>query len=729
MAIFIDEKNGLFTLHTERSTYQMKVGPFGIFLHLYYGAKAENTDFSYRLQMIDRGFSGNPYQADNDRTISLDSLPLEYPAAGTGDFRESCLAVIQADGSRAADLRYQSHRLFSGKKPELPGLPSVYHDDCQTLEVTLKDTSTQLTVTLCYSVIEKLDVITRSARIVNGNKAAVTLDRALSCCLDFPEHPYDLMTFHGKHAMERIPERTPLRYGTTSVDSVRGASSHQQNPFVILCGRDTSEEQGDCYGVAFVYSGNFLAGAQVDQIGQTRLYMGLNPENFSWQLEPGDTFTVPEAVLCFSDQGLSRLSHKLHRLIREHVCRGEYQLARRPVLINNWEATYFDFDEQKLLTIAKNAAELGIDMLVMDDGWFGSRNGDQSGLGDWTVNEQKLKGGLRSLVERVNALGLSFGIWFEPEMVSEDSDLYRAHPDWALAIPGREPGRSRYQLVLDMSRPEGVEYLYQSMEAVLTSANIQYVKWDMNRHLSDVWSSAVPAGRQGEISHRYVLGLYSLLDRLLKRFPNVLFEGCSGGGGRFDLGMLCYTPQIWCSDNTDAIDRISIQYGTSFCYPASTVGSHVSVCPNHQTGRTTPLSTRGVVAMAGTFGYELDISKMSVEEKEEVRRQVAFIKEHASLIAQGEDDRLTNPLENHRYAAWQFVSRDQRQALVCFVLLQATCNPEPLLLRVRGLEPGRMYAVNGQGNYSGSALMHGGIPVPFLYEDFASLTFEIQAIS
>lgn len=732
MAVRINEQTRVFTLHTKHSTYQMQAGRFGYLLHLYYGARVDGEEMTYNARGIDRGFSGNPYEAESDRSFSLDTLPQEYPFFGAGDYRPACLMNRNADGSMESDLKYLSYRMYRGKRaPE--GLPYVYgtEEEAETLAVTLRDDVTGLQAELFYSVFEDLDIITRSAVLTNAGGEEIRLERALSVCVDFPCGPdMDEIVFYGKHSMERQPERRPVRHGRFSAGSVRGCSSHHYNPFVILCGRETTEDAGDCYGFSFVYSGNFIAETELDQANQVRFVMGLEPDTFSWKLEPGESFQTPEAMLCYSGEGLGALSRRYHRALREHVCRGKFKLARRPVLINNWEATYFGFNDDKLVQIAQDAAQIGIEMLVMDDGWFGKRDGDISGLGDWVVNETKLRGGLNSLVSRINALGLKFGIWFEPEMVSEDSDLYRTHPEWCLKTPSRKGVRSRYQFVLDMSRGDVVNYLYESMSRILNSANIEYIKWDMNRHLANVYSGALPADRQGEVYHRYVLGVYDLLERLTQTYPDVLFEGCSGGGGRFDAGMLFYTPQIWCSDNTDAIERIKIQYGTSFGYPVSAVGSHVSACPNHQTGRITPLETRGAVAMSGTFGYELDLNKMSGEEKEIMKKQVEEFKKNYDLISYGDYYRLTDPMENTVYAAWEYVSPDKKEALIDYVQLHAESNPPFVFIRAKGLDSSKRYRVlvNGTGEEirSGAALMNSGYGMPVLTGDYRAVRVKLE---
>lgn len=573
-----------------------------------------------------------------------------------------------------------------------------------------------------YGVFEDLDVITRACKIVNQSEEQVRLLRAYSMGLDFDNKDMDMLHFYGRHAMERKMERSPLQHGFQGVESRRGYSSHQQNPFVILCKQDANEEYGWCYGVSFVYSGNFSIQAEVSQMDLTRLTVGIQDTQFEFHLEPGESFTAPEVILSFSENGLGQLSRNYHKAIRHNLCRGKYKTERRPVLINNWEATYFDFTPEKLVAIAKDAKELGIEMLVMDDGWFGKRDSDYSGLGDWFVNEKKLKGGLKNLVEEVNKAGMKFGIWFEPEMISEDSDLYRAHPDWALTVPGRSFTRARHQLVLDFSREDVRTYIFDRMCEILESANIEYVKWDANRHLTDVWSAKLPADRQGEVFHRYILGLYDFLGKLTQRFPNLLIEGCSGGGGRFDAGMMYYHPQIWCSDDTDAIERLDIQYGTSFGYPISTVGSHVSVCPNHQTGRSVSMKTRGIVAMAGTFGYELDITRLSQEEKDMVKIQVEEFKKYYSLIQQGDYYRLTDDGRKSPYVAWEFAAEDGTEALLNVVTLRVRAYAMPYTVRIKGLKPEAVYEVEGTGEkYPGAALMNGGYLLPVIWDDYQSV--------
>lgn len=726
MGILIQEEQGLFTLQTERTTYQMKVIDHGVLRHQYYGARVED-DMEYLIKYRDSGFSGNPYEAGNDRSFSLDTIPQEITGCGVGDYRVESAAARAADGSRALDFRYRGYETAKGKY-SLPGLPAMYGEEAQTLKLRMRDEPTGLEAELLYSVWEKYDVITRAVRFVNTSGETLYLEKADSFCLDLPWGEWELLHFHGRHAMERLAERVPVMHGIQSVGSTRGTSSHHHNPFVVLCSPDCAEDHGECIGAALLYSGSFEAQLEKDQMHQLRLVMGIQSTGFSWELAPGQDFWTPEAALTYSGSGFEKMSHSLHRAFRNNLCRGKYQLSRRPVLLNNWEATYFDFDEEKIFHIAEQASKLGVELLVLDDGWFGKRDSDTSGLGDWFVNEKKLKGGLKALVERVNALGMKFGIWFEPEMVSEDSDLYRAHPDWALTIPGRKPNRSRYQLVLDMSRQEVRDYLYERFCAVLDGANISYIKWDMNRSLCDLYSAKLPASRQGETAHRYVLGLYELLERLTSRYPDVLFEGCSGGGGRFDAGLLYYFPQSWCSDDTDAVERLQIQYGTSFGYPISAVGSHVSACPNHQTGRTTPIETRAVVAMAGSFGYELDLNKISDGEKELVKGQIARYQSYQPLIHGGDYYRLSGASAGEDCVLWAFVSEDKSEALVQGVQLCAHANTRRTRVRLRGLDASRRYRISGEErSVSGAALMQGGILLPEYTGDYQPVELYLRA--
>ena len=713
MGIIYCEKDRTFTLQTKNTTYQMQVDRYGFLLHLYYGKKTDGC-MDYLLTYYDRGFSGNPYDAGEDRTYSMDTLPQEFPCYGNGDFRSTAFAVENADGSMSCDLRYKSHKIFDGKY-NLEGLPAVYasEEEAQTLEILMEDPVTGVKVVLLYGVLPAQDIITRSVCVKNESSGKIYLNKIESASLDFLYGDYELLTFYGRHAMERNVQRVPVVHGTQKIGSVRGTSSHQYNPMMILAEKETTEDKGNCYAMSFVYSGCFQGEVLKDQLNQTRMMLGLQEEAFRYPLETGEMFQAPEVILSYSSEGMNRLSQNLHHCIRQHICRGKYKEEIRPILINSWEAAYFDFTGDTIYELAKAAKEVNIDMLVMDDGWFGKRDDDNSGLGDWFVNEKKLGGTLGNLIKRINDLGVKFGIWIEPEMVSEDSDLYRKHPDWALTVPGRNPVRSRNQLVLDFSRKEVVDEIYDQICKVLDQGNIEYVKWDMNRSLMDVYSSVTRD--QGRVLHDYVLGLYDFLERLVQRYPNLLIEGCSGGGGRFDAGMMYYTPQIWCSDNTDAIDRLRIQYGTSFGYPVSVVGSHVSAVPNHQTGRKTPLHTRGVVAMSGTFGYELNLMKLSEEEKQEIREQIAEYKSYASIIQNGLYYRLSNPT-TEEICAWEFVHTDEKEqskVLLNIVMQVIHGNMTVNYVKLQGLEETAVYRELHSGQrYPGASLMYGGMPLP-----------------
>lgn len=715
MASIYNPNKRIFTLHTKHSTYQMQVDSLGYLLHLYYGAK-NNGSMEYVLTYADRGFSGNPYAAGADRTYSLDALPQEFPTLGTGDYRNIALNIKGDNGVEGVNLLYKRHEIRKGKYA-LNGLPAVWakEEEAQTLEIVLADEAAQVEVHLLYGVLEEADVITRSVVIKNIGTGSVTVEKASAACLDFVSGDYDVLRFYGRHAMERNLERTPLGHGTICFGSRRGTSSHQYNPAVILAEHGATEDSGACYGMLMVYSGNFLCEAEKDQFEQTRLLMGLNEELFSYPLAAGETFTVPEVILSYSANGLSELSQQYHKCIRDHVCRSKYVHESRPVLINSWEAAYFDFTGDTIVDLAKEAASLGIDMVVMDDGWFGKRDDDNSSLGDWYVNEKKLGGSLSELIRRVHEQGVKFGIWIEPEMVNEDSDLYRAHPDWAIQISGRKPIRSRNQLLLDFSRKEVRDQVFEQICAVLDQGEIDYVKWDMNRSMADVYA--------GNLTYDYVLGVYDFMERLTSRYPDLLLEGCSGGGGRFDAGMLYYSPQIWCSDNTDAINRTRIQYGTSFFYPVSAVGAHVSAVPNHQTGRVTNLNTRGVTAMAGTFGYELNPALLSEEEKQTIREQIQTYRKYERLINEGTYWRLSNPFEDE-VSAWMSVSREQDRALVSVVRLVSEANPATVYIRLRGLKPDAVYLEENSGKqYFGAALMAAGIPLPAFTHEYEAYQF------
>ncbi len=728
MGIVYNKEDNTITLHTKNTSYQMKIGNLDYLFHLYYGPTLHDADLSYQIMQYDRGFSGNPYESRNERTFSLDAQPQEFSTQQQGDFRTASIEVVNGDGSYS----------FSGKaakvtiakeKYRLETLPTVFANESDTvhsLEVTLSDSVSEVDVILLYSVFEEADIITRAVKVKNNGKTSIHLKKIMSLCLDFINGSgMDLLSLPGRYGQERQVERQPMTHHIHTISSVRGSSSHQQNPFVVLCDQDATEDFGKCYGFSLMYSGNFLAEAELDQYDQLRLVMGIHPKQFVYEVSPGETFEGPEVVMAFTEKGLTGLSHLFHDFYRTNLCRSRFVTqTERPVLINSWEAAFMDFDDKKLVEIAKAAKNMGVELLVMDDGWFGKRDDDNSGLGDWVVNEDKIKCGLHALVEQINDLGMKFGIWFEPEMVSEDSDLYRAHPEWAMKIPGRPEVRSRNQIALDMSRKDVQDYLIEKVNAILDDANIYYVKWDINRSLADIWSNALPADKQGEVYHRYILGLYRIMDAIIKTHPDILFEGCSGGGGRFDAAMLHYYPQYWVSDNNHPIDRLKLHYGTSFVYPPSCMGAHIS-----DSGKLVPLKTKAVVAMGGIFGYELDATHLTEEEQKLCREQSALFRKYYHIIIKGDYYRLSNPFETGNMTAWQHVTKDRQESLLSVVVTNLTCNGPQEYVRAKGLETDTVYSVNdGQYTLSGSALMNAGLPIPREVPEYTAFQFHMKAV-
>jgi alpha-galactosidase len=659
---------------------------------LYWGRRLRAWTGGATPLQVDRPFAPNP---DPTRPgFSLDTLPREYPAFGNTDFRSPAFQVLQEDGSTIADLSYRSHRIFAGKPP-LAGLPSTYvesESEADTLEIELFDELIGLEVTLSYTVFSGYDAVARSVRFRNSGAGRLHLLRALSASVDLPCSELDMVQLSGDWARERAIVRRSLAPGAQSIESRRGASSHQHNPFIALLDRHANEDSGEVYAMSLVYSGNFLAQAEVDHLGRTRLSIGINPFEFCWLLEPDEEFQAPEAVLVHSSEGLGGMSRRYHELYRSRLCRGRYRDESRPILVNNWEATYFDFDADRIVALGEEAHRLGIELLVLDDGWFGRRDDDRSSLGDWKVDKRKLPLGLADLASRLDEKGLKFGLWVEPEMVSPDSDLYREHPDWCLHVPSRPRSEGRHQLVLDMGRPEVRRHVVDAISAVLRSASIAYVKWDMNRNMTEVGSAGLPPERQKETCHRYILGLYAAMDEITRTFPGILFESCSGGGGRFDPGILAYMPQTWTSDNTEAVSRLRIQYGTSLVYPPVAMGAHVSAVPNHQVGRSTPLEFRGGVAMSGNLGYELDLGALDDAGKAEVARQIAFYKSVRSLVQFGDFFRILSPFEGDD-AAWIFVSRDKGEAWASFFRPFAQPNAQLPILRLKGLDRDADYRI------------------------------------
>ncbi len=719
MAITYNEKNKSFQLDTKAASYVIGVVDQEAFVgHAYWGKKLGDDDVTYLMRTGETPFT--PETNARDRLSFLDSFPMEYPTGGVGDYRESAIVVRSSAGHRALQLTLESYNIYKGKKP-LEGLPATWgnEEDTETLELVLRDTILHIKVVLSYSIFQGIDAVVRSANLYNESDNPIFIERIMSASIDMDNREYDKILLNGSWARERHIDRTPVNYGVQSMSSLRGEEGHQTHPFMALLDKNATEDTGDVYGINLIYSGNFLTLADREQFDSVRLMTGINPEGFCWKLNPGENFQAPEAVLVYSSEGLNGMSHAFHDLYRQHLIRGEYRDQKRPILINNWEATYFDFNTEKLLDIAREASNLGIEMLVMDDGWFGNRYDDNRGLGDWFVNEDKIPGGLKHLVDEVNKLGMKFGIWLEPEMISPDSDLYRAHPDWAIQVPDRVAGLARNQYVLDISRPEIQDYIYELIAKILRSANIEYVKWDMNRPLSDIGSYALTAECQGELYHRYVLGLYRLQERLVTEFPHLLLENCSGGGARFDAGMLYYSPQIWCSDDTDAIERLRIQEGTALIYPLSAMGAHVSDCPNHTVGRTTPFETRGYVALAGTFGYELDITQISEEDRSMIPEQVAMYHKYNDLVRTGDYYRVASYSQNHIYDCYMVVAKDQSEALVTFIQVMAQANSHSRRILLKGLCPNKKYRIEGEDRtFLGSTLMQAGILVENMWGDY-----------
>jgi len=674
-----------FHLRNDRISYVMKVHEGGALGQLYVGPSlAVGRSYAHLSPSTFHSFSNR----------LGDPVLLEYPTAGTGDYRVPAIAVEHADGSTVLDLTYQDHRILPGK-PSIEGLPASYvesDDEADTLEVDLADGPSGVGVSLSYTIYRDRPIICRSARVRNAGTQRVTLRYAMSASFDLPDDDWTLLHLSGDWARERHLRTRPLEMGRQSIASTRGASSHQHNPFLALQRASTTEAAGEAIGIALVYSGNFLAEVEVDSFATARIRIGILPETFTWALEPGTEFATPEAILGYSAAGLGELSDAFHRLLRDRVARGMWRDRPRPVLVNNWEGTYFDFTEERLLAIASVARDLGVELFVLDDGWFGARDDDTTSLGDWFVDRRKLPDGIDGLARKIENLGLRFGLWIEPEMVSQQSQLFEAHPDWVIGVPGRPRTEGRQQLVLDMSRPEVVDHLFGVLSDVLGSAPISYVKWDMNRNITEPYSAALPADRQGEFFHRYILGVYELYRRLTERFPEILFESCAGGGGRFDAGLLGFAPQAWTSDDTDAVERLRIQWGTSLLYPLSSMGAHVSAVPNHQAGRITPLATRAAVAFFGVFGYELDTIALSPGERGEIADQIAFYIAHRDLFQRGRFIRLRSPFEGDgNQTAWMTVSSDRRQAIVGFYQVLNRPSPGPDRLRLRGLDPDLVY--------------------------------------
>ena len=725
-----DEKNRVFHLHNDQISYLLAVEDGKTLAHLYFGKAIKNYHGQLRYPRVDRGFSGN-LPGSLDRTFSRDSLPKEYSSAGEMDYHTPAAVIRQSDGSNALFLTYEGYKIVDGK-PDLEGLPHSFvesKDEAQTLIVTLIDEKSKVKFELSYTIYRNRPVITRSVKVINDGDKKVNIEKVASMQIDFVDRDFESITLPGAHAHERRVERSEINQGIHVYSSHRGTSSHQMNPFMALVDPDTTEFVGDAYGFAFVYSGNHKFEVERDQFAQTHVNIGINDFNFNWELRPTASFQTPEVLMVYSDQGINKMSQAFHSLIHERVIRSKYKNQVRPILVNNWEATYFDFDEKKLHPIVDDAKEMGIEMFVLDDGWFGHRDDDNSSLGDWSVFEKKFPNGLDHFADYVHQQGLKFGLWFEPEMISMDSDLYKKHPDYLMHVPGRLPSPSRNQYVLDLGRKEVRDNIFDQMNNILSSGKIDYIKWDMNRHLSDIYEADLPSARQGEVYHRYVLGLYDLLERVVDTYPDLLIEGCSGGGGRFDAGMAYYTPQIWASDDSDAIDRLSIQYGTSLVYPQSMMTSHVSVSPNEQNGRITPFNTRGVVGMWGDLGYELDLTKMGKEDRQEVKNQVAEYKKIRQVTQYGTFYRLKNAQISNQ-CAWETVSPDKNEVVLSVVKVMASAQPYLTKTKLVGLDPKKHYEDQVSHEvYGGDELMNLGIYDPVEHGDFMAHLYHFKAIN
>ncbi|MFC5448883.1 alpha-galactosidase [Paenibacillus aestuarii] len=732
MMIQYDAVNQLFHLQTKSASYVIQLVQGKYAAHVHWGRRVRGTGLSDTLALR-RRCSFSPSTEPDELSLSLDTLPQEMPAYGSSDFRVPAYQVQLDNGSTVSEPVYESHRIYPGKS-RLEGLPSTYaeaEDEAESLDIVLHDPLIGLKVVLTYTVFRDFDAVARSVRYVNASGQPMRLLRALSMGIDLPHAKFDALHLSGSWARERYVERRPLTTGGSVIESRRGASSHSLNPFLALLSPDADEEHGEAYGFSLVYSGNFIAQAEIDPYGTTRVVMGINPFDFAWLLEAGESFQAPEAVLVYASEGIGQMSRTYHRLYRTRLCRGSYRDQSRPILINNWEATYFQFTADRIEDIAQAGQALGLELFVLDDGWFGRRDNDRSSLGDWFVDRKKLPLGLPDLAERVRKLGLQFGLWFEPEMVSPDSDLYRKHPDWCLHVPDRRRTLARHQLVLDFSRQDVRDYIVTVMSEILSSCPISYVKWDMNRNMTEIGSAGLTRDRQRETAHRYMLGLYEVLERITSAFPDVLFESCSGGGGRFDPGMLYYMPQTWTSDNTDAVERLKIQYGTSLVYPISSMGAHVSAVPNHQVHRTTSLAMRGHVAMSGNLGYELDLTSFTDQERELVKQQITLYKELRSLIQFGDLYRLLSPFEGNE-TAWMFLSQDRSEALVAYFQVLAEPNPPLRKLRLRGLDETADYQVwdadaeEASKVCGGDELMGIGLQLPVWKGDFKSVFMRLK---
>ena len=741
MSVHVNEEHKLFHLQTANTSYIFQILENGGAGQLYYGAKIPVKAAYTNLASREEHDCTNTLTVDQS-DFQLELIKQEYAGLGKGDYRYPAYQITYPNGSRTSEFEYTGYEVADGKeRPK--NMPSAFDDqgdDSQTLTVTFKDELANLVLQLHYTVFEKEDVIVRSATFINHGQEAVTLDRALSLQLDLPDHDYDMLQFSGSWARERHLIRTPLRSGIQSIGSLRVASSHQQNPFFALARPHTDNHQGAAFGFNFIYSGNFIDSVEVDQFDTTRVLVGINPDDFGWKLANGESFQTPEAVMTYTSDGLNQMSQQLGAFYQDHLINQHFAHQDRPILINNWEATFMDFNEAKLMKIVDQADKLGIEMFVLDDGWFGHRDDDKSSLGDWFVDQKKFSNGISGFADRVHDKGMKFGLWFEPEMISIDSKLYEKHPDWMIATPGRQGTPARNQYVLDMTRQEVVDYLFEHMSAIIKQTKLDYIKWDMNRNITEMYGAKLPADQQLEFPHRYILGVYQLYARLTEAFPKVLFESCASGGGRFDLGMMYYAPQAWCSDDTDAVERIKIQDGTSYGYTQNMWGAHVSAVPNDQVGRLTSLDTRAAVAYFGDFGYELDITKMAADELATIKKQVAFYKQYRHLFQFGKFYRLDNPdTNNDNVYGWQVVNEDRSEAILTRFQILNGANPAYIRVYFAGLDPEATYTVNdGEEHFSGAELMNAGYFVPRIMDrtkpekdpsDFSSRLFIAKKVN
>lgn len=725
MSIYFDENMQCFHLSNQQISYIIGIERGRYLVHRYWGKKLPSYAGSNQLNFKDWGFASNPFP--EDRRFSLNGLPFETSTQGTGDHRVANYQIRSPKGHTVTNFYYDSYRVYEGKEA-IPGLPSL-RDTAKvtTLEILLKDAVQQLEMRLIYHLFEDYPIITRRVIYANSGEESVILENAGSMSIDIGQDNFEMISLDGAHTNEANLTRQPIRSGIQRLESTRGSSSPQHQPFLALVDPYTSEFQGEVFAFHFVYSGNYVAQVEVEQYKTTRVQMGIHPDHFEWHLEPNELFHTPEVVLNYSDQGLNGMSQSFHQIYQEHLAPTYWQDKERPILLNEWEANYFDFTEEKLIQQAEKAAELGVELFVLDDGWFGERNSDDRSLGDWVVNQEKLPNGIAGLADKVHELGMKFGLWFEPEMISRYSQLFEKHPEWAIQVPDYPMTESRQQYVLDLSQPAVQDYLIEVFTEYLSTGAIDYIKWDMNRHLTEVGSILWPADKQKEVSHRYVLGLYRVLDYLNEHFPECLLENCSSGGGRFDPGMMYYMPQTWTSDNSDALCRSVIQYGYSYLYPPIMMGAHVSVTPNHQVGRITPLETRGWLAMSGNFGYELDLQVLSEKEQQIVQEQIKFYQAHRQLFQFGQFYRLQAP-NAHFASAWLFTNEEEAIA----IYFQGLSRPAMPIsyLKMRYLDAEAIYQeVDTQQQFSGTELNQAGILIPRVREDFYTSVFHWKKVN